>query len=311
MRTFSIHTVRNLFAVVVIVGLGYLAYTANPASVTGPKVEAGNGDNVSGWAYSETIGWISFNSTNESSGSSYGVNISPTTGTGFFSGSAWSRGTTENGGVGWISFDQADTATCVTAYGGTRAQVDWSTGAVTGWARALSGSTASGWDGCIKLAKAPSDTGAAYGVSISPSDGKFSGWAWGSDVVGWISFADSTLGPNSYFVQGPSSVVVCGTGQVYDTDTGACMPCGGNGCSGSGATSLDPNGANGSLYCNVTGTFPPTCSCVSPNTVFNGQCVASCPNGATVASSCATCPSGQTFNASNQCANVKPKYQQF
>lgn len=309
MRTFSIHTVRNLFAVVVIVGLGYLAYTANPASVTGPKVEAGNGDNVSGWAYSETIGWISFNSTNESSGSSYGVNISPTTGTGFFSGSAWSRGTTENGGVGWISFDQADTATCVTAYGGTRAQVDWSTGAVTGWARALSGSTASGWDGCIKLAKAPSDTGAAYGVSISPSDGRFSGWAWGSDVVGWISFADSTLGPNSYFVQGPVSVTVCQNGQAYDEQSSLCVYCGNGGCSGTGGSSANPTGG---LVCNAGGSAtPPMCTCGAAETYFGGQCVANCPNGATVASSCATCPSGQTFNASNQCANVKPKYQQF
>jgi len=30
---------------------------------------------------------------------------------------------------------------------------------------------------------------ADYGVNINPADGSFSGYAWGSDVIGWLSFA--------------------------------------------------------------------------------------------------------------------------
>ena len=71
------------------------------------KVEAGSEHNVYGWAWSENIGWISFNSTNcdadnngQSDGiipdcppaetliASYGVKIDPLTGV--FSGYAWS-----------------------------------------------------------------------------------------------------------------------------------------------------------------------------------------------------------------------------
>lgn len=77
-------------------------------------VYAGTGDNVSGFAWSENIGWISFNSTDcDQAGGfytgtpvgcpsaqvfDYGVNID--TATGNFSGYAWS----EN--IGWISFNR-------------------------------------------------------------------------------------------------------------------------------------------------------------------------------------------------------------
>ena len=59
------------------------------------KAIAGTGDNVSGFAWSENIGWINFN------GSNYGVNVSPLNGK--LSGFAWS----EN--IGWISFNESDT----------------------------------------------------------------------------------------------------------------------------------------------------------------------------------------------------------
>ena len=60
------------------------------------KVNAGTTDNVSGWAWSENIGWISFNNTTGGGTTNYGVNINPSTGV--FSGYAWS----EN--IGWIDF---------------------------------------------------------------------------------------------------------------------------------------------------------------------------------------------------------------
>jgi len=76
------------------------------------KVNAGTSDNVSGWAWSENIGWISFNCNNPElptprCTNNYGVNIDPSTG--IFSGYAWSRGTNADvGGVGWISFADFD-----------------------------------------------------------------------------------------------------------------------------------------------------------------------------------------------------------
>jgi hypothetical protein len=53
------------------------------------------------------------------------------------------------------------------------------TGLVTGWLRALS--TGGGWDGWISLR----DSG--YGVEQDAAG--LTGWAWGSDVVGWLLFS--------------------------------------------------------------------------------------------------------------------------
>jgi hypothetical protein len=44
-----------------------------------------------------------------------------------------------------------------------------------------------GWDGWISL------NGDNYGVSFSSVTQRFSGYAWGSDVVGWINFIDVSL----------------------------------------------------------------------------------------------------------------------
>src|SRR4030043_165646 len=68
------------------------------------KAAAGTADNVSGFAWSENIGWISFNCKNAELPDprctiDYGVNINPTTGV--FSGYAWS----EN--IGWIRFNES------------------------------------------------------------------------------------------------------------------------------------------------------------------------------------------------------------
>ena len=151
------------------------------------KVQAGAGEKVFGWAWSENIGWISFNNTSGEGIVSYGVNIGSD---GIFSGYAWS----EN--IGWISFadfdgdgdiDAADknisgspcTPNC-------QAKLDLGTYEVTGWARALA--YGGGWDGWIKL------DGFNYGVKINNVTHEFEGWAWGggdSDstaVIGWISF---------------------------------------------------------------------------------------------------------------------------
>jgi hypothetical protein len=146
------------------------------------EVRAGTADNVSGYAWSENIGWISFNCTNQDTCATvdYGVDINETTGE--FSGYAWS----EN--IGWIDFAPAgpypttpNYSACLDFPGSGQTCDDLpGTNKVGGWARALA--YGDGWDGWIKLR----DTD--YGVDFTPQSGELSDWAWGSDVVGWISF---------------------------------------------------------------------------------------------------------------------------
>lgn len=150
-------------------------------------------DNVSGFAWSENIGWVSFNSENDHNPDtpgvqpaavSYGLNVRNDN---FLEGYAWSEH------IGWISFNLADT-------GAPPAQYDYSgqgfiaklqnNGELRGWARALAGMDEpnDGWDGWIKLHKHPSDGGPDYGVLYNDPTSEFENWAWGSDVVGWLSF---------------------------------------------------------------------------------------------------------------------------
>ena len=145
---------------------------------------AGAGDNVSGFAWSENIGWASANNTSGGGSTSYGLNIAAD---GTISGDAWS----EN--IGWITFNAAGTSAgndltgCPT--GTCKATVDMSCPSsqctITGWARVLA--NGGGWDGWIKLAGNAQD-GSPYGIYIDPTTKEFRGWAWSDMVVGWISF---------------------------------------------------------------------------------------------------------------------------
>ncbi len=184
--------------------------------------------NVSGWAWSENIGWISFNciDTDSCGDVFYGVDVDLSTSA--FSGYAWS----EN--IGWISFNRkacSDTgevcevdadctapATCEDSAGnppadpfqagtGLIAKLDFSNNEVSGWARALTPKgepNAGGWDGWIKL---KGSYGAGdYGVILNPSaiPAEFEGWAWGGNpadplnkgVIGWTSFNNKNCDPD-------------------------------------------------------------------------------------------------------------------
>ncbi len=131
--------------------------------------ESSASDNVSGFAWSDTIGWISMNSGNSGN---YGVTVASN---GDISGYAWSDN------IGWVSFNASDVASCPS--GPCTPHMDTSTGIVTGWAKALAGGgpNAGGWDGFISL------SGTNYGVKVNNC--KWSGWAWGSIVVGWVNFS--------------------------------------------------------------------------------------------------------------------------
>lgn len=170
-------------------------------------VEAGVADNVSGYAWSENIGWISFNCANtnlplpQCSVFDYGVNLDTITGN--FSGRAWA----EN--IGFITFNIGEMGACPA--GACQPKLDLVSGVVSGWARAMTplvGGQLGGWDGWISFNCANTGTCGAsnYNVYLDSSGPtpKLTGWAWGGGgstasnaVVGWIAFDASNNVPTT------------------------------------------------------------------------------------------------------------------
>jgi len=68
-----------------------------------------------------------------------------------------------------------------------------------GWARAVS--HGQGWDGWISLSGTAFDE-SVYGISLNPNTRQFEGWAYGGDVLGWISFnsINEVSNPPEYYV---------------------------------------------------------------------------------------------------------------
>jgi hypothetical protein len=146
-------------------------------------------DNLSGYAWSDNIGWVSFNCTSDGTcgTSPYGVKF--TLGGNMEHGYAWSDN------IGWISFNASDVVGCPSAP--CTPTLNNITGAVTGWARAIGAS--GGWDGWISLSGTATD-GSPYGVSVTNCS--WNGYAWGSDVVGWLSFSGIATNGSPYGVTG-------------------------------------------------------------------------------------------------------------
>jgi len=155
------------FLIISIITIGFL--------VSESKAQAISSDNVYGYAWSSNIGWISFNNCanpitpSTCTGQNYGVRYDISSGN--LSGYAWSSN------IGWISFNENGCPS-----GSCQANLNLTTVALTGWAKALSLSSdtestdwASGW---INLS----------GVSFDMTTGDGSGYAWGSNVIGWIDF---------------------------------------------------------------------------------------------------------------------------
>ncbi len=133
---------------------------------------AGTENNMVGWAWSDTTGWVSFNCTNDGSCGSvdYGVSENPD---GTLTGYAWSAT------VGWIQFGSLSGFPSGSGTQSINAKVVG--GSFVGWARAI-GADNNGWDGWISL----SGTSPNYGVTTSGAN--FVGYAWGGSVMGWLSF---------------------------------------------------------------------------------------------------------------------------
>jgi len=155
---------------------------------------------LSGYAWSENVGWIKFA---EPGGSLYqgGVELQG----GYFLGYAWS----EN--IGWVSFSLSNRGPNNNE---DPAKYDEETGKITGWAKVIGFDNdsecevnvnceynwASGWI---------SFSGANYGVTFEPTKGMIGTnslndpkrWAWGGNVTGWIDFSGVSVIKNNSTAQ--------------------------------------------------------------------------------------------------------------
>ncbi len=164
MQTLKISFTKIIFTLVFSLVFSLLSFV--PSTVLAVTTH-----NMSGYAWSSNIGWISFNSTDDQGTADYGVNKN-TDGT--LVGYAWSSN------IGWIQFGGLGPS--FPSGAGTTAQNAQLMGSnLVGWARAI-GADGNGWDGWIAL------SGSGYGVTFSSTTNKFAGYAWGGDVVGWIKF---------------------------------------------------------------------------------------------------------------------------
>lgn len=163
-------------------GVAYLAPARGPLTAMPPEAKAQSYNAYfTGYAWSDTVGWISFN------GSGYGVTVNTDNTT--LAGYAWSDN------AGWISFNQADLGGCPSGTCSARIV----NGALGGWTRARAGvGRTDGWDGWISL----SGASPSYGPALpgGQTSGLLSGYAWGSDVVGWIDFSVTAFNPGGVTV---------------------------------------------------------------------------------------------------------------
>ncbi|TSD03215.1 MAG: hypothetical protein Athens071416_276 [Parcubacteria group bacterium Athens0714_16] len=166
-KKFYIPTILIVFLVV----FGF--FYSGPKEGSGTVNAASEGFNLAGWAWSDNIGWISFSCSNTNSCNSVNYRV-VVADNGDISGYAWSDN------IGWISFNQGDLSSCPS--GACKAKLSGNN--LNGWAKAISADYF-GWDGFIDLGQ----NGSTYGVSYNSGTKSFSGYAWGSDVVGWVKFS--------------------------------------------------------------------------------------------------------------------------
>ncbi len=271
-----------------IVGVFILGAIVSLLFFAGPRFSSAQSAPLSGYAWSDTIGWISL------SGSGYGIYIDAS---GNLSGHAWSEH------IGWISAQAADVVGCPT----TPCQPKLTGTAMSGWLRAIS-ATGNGWDGWISL------SGPGYGVSNV--NGTYSGYAWGSDVVGWINFSTVIANAPVCSITPSSAVIVRGaTASLIWTST--------NATSGTittigvvspnGSAPVQPfatttytgtfggSGGYGSCQATVGVTCAPIYSCSGQTIQFmNAACATS---NITTCTAPASCVSGQSV-----CVNPPPAF---
>ena len=151
--------------VLIILGLIAIAYITLPRDA----VSLSQGAAMTGYLWSDTIGWIDLNCANSScTSNNFGFSIASD---GKISGYAWSDN------IGGVTANSSQLSGCPT--GTCVAQVK-TNGTLSGWLKAIAADN-NGWDGWISLG------GTGYGATVS--SGVFSGYAWGDTNVGWVDFS--------------------------------------------------------------------------------------------------------------------------
>lgn len=272
-----------------------VVYTTNPSIFTPPKAEALNNVDVVGYAWANTpqsagdpgtgtdqgLGWISMSGT-AGDGSPYGVQIDLDTGN--FSGYAWiGNGEVVNeGSTGWIDFAPTSGFPGDPQHGVRKE----ASGTLTGWAKVISMYNENPNTGWIKMSKDASDGGADYSVTVV-ADGTFSGYAWGSDVIGWVDFAPAIAGANRVHIDALSCTagIVVSSGGSWSSCTEDPAFC-----------SSNPSGTP------ITGTQFGTCGAGYSGTPTQG-----CSTGETCGSSCtssADCGGGEVCLSTGVCGSL-------
>ena len=231
-----------------------------------PTAHAQNINTLTGWAWSSNIGWMSF------SGSGYGVTLDMSTGA--LTGYAWA------GNIGWIKFGGLSNFPTGSSAAGTvaaDAHVDFTSGAVTGWAMACAGtqnaapnqslpgdcSSMNGradGDGWLSL------SGTGYGITYSPS-GAFSGYMWGG-MTGWASWnASSTaqvkvsINPPAVVLNATPNPVTAGSNTTLSwSTTNNPTNCALNSTAGLNVSGLASSSASYPVAVNSPTTFSMTCT---------------------------------------------------
>lgn len=178
---------------------------------------------LSGYAWSENVGWIKFA---EPGGSLYdgGVKLQGN----FLIGYAWS----EN--VGWVVFGPAyEGPSDISPELKGSAKYDEETGKITGWAKIMVFDNDSECSVNIPCDKNWADgwisfSGENYGVTFEPEKGVIgtsslkdaNRWAWGGNVTGWIDFSGVTVIKNNSTAQvvleaEPLSIPVKGSSSLH------------------------------------------------------------------------------------------------
>ena len=150
----------NLFLVIFILTGIYFLLNFNTADVDASFCGEYN---LSGYAWSDNVGWVSFSCQNKRDNYDYGVSIDIDTGE--MGGYAWSDS------IGWIDFSPVGPYPDVPAYS---VKLNLETDEITGWAKAV---IANDWI---------SFSGEEHGVTFNIHG--FSGYAWGGETMGWIDF---------------------------------------------------------------------------------------------------------------------------
>lgn len=282
---------------------------------------ASTSENISGWAQSANIGWIKLNNCDSEGtcegGATYGLNTTVPivkTGTSAITGYAWSSN------IGWIKFNDGTCPAGATPCSG--ATINWSTGKIIGWARACSVYAANcsgaladdayrgGWDGYIALNPKNASGTAVEGLSVDTTTGAISGYAWGSDVLGWVQFDGKIkIEPIKTCPDGTTPLPTnptttscsCPSGQSYNPSTNTCSCPAGSAQNGVGQCICSVGG-----QAPVNGQCPNQISCPSNQYPNNSNDACLCNNGGSTANNCilppTSCPTGQKLDPSgNSC----------